>query len=213
MASIFVGGWIGPAVLALPVLALLSAPLLAAGDVSGPLIVPRAAWKAAAANTALMHAQTPKGIIVHHTGETQNWKSTLEKKLRGLQGFSMKPAVVGGTGKAKPAWGDMPYHFYIDASGRIGEGRDVAYAGDTNTGYVTDGYIQIVVEGEFGKETPDPRQLDALDKLTIALARQYRIAATSISGHNDHAKSECPGKNFKPYLDELRAKVAAAQLK
>lgn len=213
MHMITVSGWIRPAVLALSLVAVATGPALAAGDVAGPLIVARAEWKAAPANIALMRPQTAKGIIVHHTGEKQNWKSTLEKKLRGLQGFSMRPGTVGGTGKAKPAWGDMPYHFYIDATGRIGEGRDVAYAGDTNTGYVTDGYIQLVLEGEFGKETPDPRQLDALDKLTIMLAGKYRIAATSISGHNDHAKSECPGKNFKPYLDELRTKVAATQVR
>ena len=182
-----------------------------AAEVAQPELLMRAAWNAKPANINLMRAQSRiKGIIIHHTGERQQPKVSLERKLRGLQSFSTQPAVLGGTKKAKPAWGDMPYHFYIDVSGRIGEGRDVAFAGDTNTGYVTDGFIQVVVEGEFGKETPDPRQLAALDSLVIWLAGRFKVPAAAITGHNDHAKSECPGRNFKPYLTELRTKVTAA---
>ncbi len=190
--------------------------LLPAGEraigagVEKPEIVSRAEWGAAAANASMMKAQAPKGIIIHHTGVRQQPKLTLEKKLHGLQSFSMSPGTLSGTKKKKPAWGDMPYHFYIDVSGRIGEGREVAFAGDTNTGYDTDGFIQVVVEGEFEKEKPVPAQLAALDKLTTWLAAAYRIPPDRITGHDDHAPSDCPGRNLKPYLDELRGKVAAA---
>lgn len=172
-----------------------------------PDIVARADWGATAATETLMRRQTPKGIIIHHTGVRQQNKVSLEKKLRGLQSFSMQPGTLSGTKNKKPTWGDMPYHFYIDVTGHIGEGRAVAFAGDTNTGYDTDGFIQVVVEGEFETEKPAPEQLAALDRLTVWLAAEYTVAPDRITGHNDHAPSDCPGKNLKPYLEELRSKV------
>ena len=172
-----------------------------------PDIVARADWGATAATETLMRRQTPKGIIIHHTGVRQQKKVSLEKKLRGLQSFSMQPGTLSGTKNKKPAWGDMPYHFYIDVTGHIGEGRAVAFAGDTNTGYDTDGFIQVVVEGEFETEKPAPEQLAALDRLTVWLAAEYTVAPDRITGHNDHAPSDCPGKNLKPYLQELRRRV------
>ena len=107
----------------------------------------------------------------------------------------------------------MPYHHYIDVSGRIGEGRDTGYAGDTNTGYKTDGFVQIVVEGKFQTEKPDARQLAALDTLVVWLAGTYKVAPKGITGHNDHAPSDCPGRNLKPYLETLRKEVDAAAAK
>lgn len=186
---------------------LVSAPLRAK-EVAAPEIIPRAAWKALPANEKLMRKQTPRALIVHHTDTAQARNRTLEVKLKNLQSFSLNPGTISGTGKKKPAWGDVPYHYYIDVSGRIGEGRALSFAGDTNTGYDTMGYIQVVVEGKFETEKPDPKQLAALDALVGWLAATYKIAPDKITGHNDHAPSSCPGKNLKPYLTKLRAKIA-----
>ena len=186
---------------------------VSAAEPAKPEIVARAAWNAASANESLMRKQTPRAIIIHHTGETQNAKYNLEAKLLSLQGFSMRPETISETGKKKPAWGDVPYHFYIDMEGRTGEARSVAFAGDTNTGYKTDGYIQVVLEGHFDRETPDPRQLAALDALVLWLAATHKVAPKDITGHNDHASSDCPGKKLKAYLDTLRKKVESGAAK
>ena len=175
-----------------------------------PVIVERGNWGADEANIALMHIQIPHAIIVHHTGELRNYAITLGEKLRGLQDFSMRPHIITETKKEKPAWGDVPYHFYIDAHGRTGEGRAIQYAGDTNTGYDTSGYIQIVVEGHFDKEKPNVAQLKALDALVLWLVAAYHISPDNISGHNDHADTDCPGKYLKPHLDVLRRKISGS---
>jgi N-acetyl-anhydromuramyl-L-alanine amidase AmpD len=125
-----------------------------------------------------------------------------------LQSFSQTPGRVND--KPKPVWGDLPYHFYIDAAGRIGEGRDVNYAGDSNTRYNTADRLQIVLEGNFDKDQPTPEQLRALDQLVIWLATKYRVPSSKISGHNDHAPTDCPGRNLKSYLPQLRDKVTKA---
>lgn len=165
-------------------------------------IVSRAAWKAKPANTKLMRPHTISGIMIHHTSVRQQPKISLERKMRGLQGFSQRTAKVGR--RRKPAWGDVPYHFYIGVSGRTAEGRDLKYAGDTNTRYNTSGWIQVVVEGDFKTNVPTAAQITSLRRLVKELRAAYGISSAKISGHNDHASTDCPGPNLKKYLPLLR---------
>jgi len=169
-----------------------------------PVIVGRSDWGAQPAHEELMRRQVPTAIIIHHTGERRRPHASLEKKLRNLQKFSMRAGYISETGRKKPVWGDVPYHFYVDHLGRIGEGRPVLFAGDTNTGYKTDGYIQVVVEGHFDREKPTLAQLSALGTLVIWLATTYGIVSENITGHDEHASTDCPGRNLKPHLDALR---------
>lgn len=163
-----------------------------------PEIVPRSSWGAKPANISLMTKQVPRGIIIHHTSSRQQPKLILEQKLRGLQSFSQAPGHVGR--KDKPAWGDVPYHYYIDVTGRIGEGRDINYAGDTNTAYDPRDKVQIVVEGNFEIEQPSPEQLQSLQRLLKWLTAKYSIRTENIKSHNDYAQTDCPGKNLKALL-------------
>lgn len=176
---------------------------LGAGPALGsdkPDIVDRATWGAKKPILQRMKRQTPREIIIHHTGVRQQPKISLERKLRGLQGYS----------QGKKPWGDSPYHYYIGVSGRIGEARDVAYAGDTNTKYSVQDRIQVVVEGHFDRDQPTKSQLASLDSLVAWLAHSHNISAPAISGHNDHAQTDCPGKRLKPHLKVLRDQVAKA---
>jgi hypothetical protein len=172
-----------------------------------PEIVSREAWGAQSPNTELMQEQKPAEIIIHHTGALQQPWVSLEAKLRGMQNFSMNPGKVGLV--AKPAWGDILYHYYIDLSGKIAEGRDVSFAGDAATNLDNDDRIQIVLEGDFEREQPPKAQLESLTRLITWLAAVYGIAPANISGHSDHEQTGCPGKNLKVYLEELRKAVRA----
>ena len=167
-----------------------------------PAMISRAMWKAAPARTG-MKPQTPKFITIHHTAERQSAKRSIEQKLRNLQDFSQRPGKLD-SGKTKPAWPDVPYHFYIAADGKIGEGRNPNFAGDTNTEYDPTGHILIVLEGNFEIEKPTAAQLRALPRLTSWLMASYRIAASRIKGHNDYAKTACPGKNIKAEIKRLQ---------
>jgi hypothetical protein len=163
-----------------------------AGD--APQILARQAWGAKPAIEARMSPQTPLEIVIHHTGVRKKAKLSLEKKLRGLQDYSL----------GAKRWGDVPYHFYIDADGRIGEGRDLRFAGDTNTRYDVRNRIQLVVEGDFEQETPGEAQLAALRDLVVWLRAKYAIAGAKVVGHGDLAQTDCPGKSLKPFLAELQ---------
>jgi hypothetical protein len=168
-----------------------------------PPLVTREQWKARAPLPG-MKPQRPTGIIVHHTAVASNPRHPLETKLRNLQSFSQRAAPEQRRG----AWGDVPYHYYIDMTGRIGEGRDVRFAGDTNTPYDTLGYVQVVLEGDFEKENPAPAQLVALQRLLASLMLSWNVPAQKITVHKDHGKTTCPGRNLLAVLPKLIASAA-----
>ncbi len=185
------------------VLLLLSA--LAAVAAEAPSILAREAWQAKPPS-AKMATQKPTAIMVHHTGSTQKLKTTLQAKMRGLQRFSQAKEKLAD-GRTKPAWPDVPYHFYIAADGSIAEGRLITAVGDTNTAYDPSGYIQVVVEGNFETETLSEQQVKSLRALLQWLKTEHQIKSTAINAHNEKAQTACPGKDLGKRLPGIIAEL------
>lgn len=166
----------------------------------------RAEWKARPALPGLKpHA--PGSIVVHHTGVAQNTRIGLDRKLQNLQSFSQQSAPVGS--RMKPPWPDIPYHYYIDYTGRTGEARDPAFMGDSNTKYDLAGHIQVVLEGDFEKEKPGKAQLQALAGMLLWLSLRWDIPVERISTHKDNAPTTCPGRHLLAELPGVLASVKA----
>lgn len=170
-----------------------------------PQIVSRADWKAHTA-IAAMQEHKPVFITIHHTGTPQKPSRKIEDKLLSLQQFSQREDKLD-SGKIKPAWPDVPYHFYIDCHGQIAEGREIQYVGDTNTEYDPTGHILVVLEGNFENEVPSAEQLASMQHLVAWLSQHWHISSKQIKGHQDYAKTQCPGKNLESRLVELRASL------
>ena len=149
-------------------------------------------------------------ITIHHTATKQNRSKTVEEKLRGLQNFSQNEGKLGD-GRSKPAWPDVPYHFYITVKGEIAEGRDVNYVGDTNTEYDPTGHILVTLEGNFENEQPSPEQMMATEELVVWLAKKYKVTADKIAAHKDFAKTACPGKSLYEKVADLQKAVKASK--
>jgi len=152
---------------------------------------------------AVMKRHEPTRITIHHTATLQKPDRGLKDKLKALQEFSQKEGKLGN-GKPKPAWPDVPYHFYIDCHGGVAEGRDINCVGDTNTEYDPTGHVLVVLEGNFEEEQIPAAQWDALKQVVADLAKRYRVAAADVQGHQDYAKTQCPGKGLQARLGELR---------
>jgi len=165
-------------------------------------IMTRGEW-GAKPPVAEMKRQEPKRLTIHHTATPQKPERPLKDKLRALQEFSQKEGKLGN-GKPKPAWPDVPYHFYIDCRGGIAEGREVNFVGDTNTEYDPTGHVLVVLEGNFEEEKVTPEQWNALRQLVAELTARYRVAPADVRGHLDYAKTQCPGKALQERLGELR---------
>ena len=157
-----------------------------------------------------MRAHTLSRLTIHHTGTNQNFNRSVADKLRGLQLFSQRDDSLA-SGRLKPAWPDVPYHFYVGIDGVVGEGRDWRYAGDTNTEYDPAGHLLVVVEGNFQKDTLTTAQRRTLDVIVPALARSFGIPAERLASHRDYAQTDCPGANLYAELPRFRELIGAGR--
>ncbi len=133
--------------------------------------VSRADW-GAHAPVLPMTQHVPTRITIHHTGTAQSFTRTIEQKMQSLQMFSQRDDSLA-SGKKKPAWADVPYHYYVAVDGSVAEGREWNYVGDTNTEYNPAGHLLVVVEGSFDTDTLTTAQRRTLDLLIPALARHF----------------------------------------
>jgi hypothetical protein len=164
-------------------------------------IVPVSAWGGTPADPSLVRKQEITHITLHHQGEPFKPGTDPEKYLRNLQSWS----------RATKHWADIPYHYIIDLDGRIYGGRDIHYAGDTNTEYDPMGHALIEVVGNFEEVEPNQKQLDAVVNLMAMLAAKYHVPVERIASHRDYSgQTVCPGKNLYRYVEAgyFRDKVA-----
>ena len=167
-----------------------------------PAMIERAEWGAMPPVLA-MRPHTPTRVTIHHTGTPQRADLSTAQKIKNLQLFSQREDKLAD-GRTKPAWGDVPYHYYIGVDGRIAVGRDEAFAGDTNTEYDPAGHVLVVVEGNFEVEKMLDAQWTSLVATVWWLAQRHRVPVASIQSHRDYAKTDCPGADLYRRLDDLR---------
>ncbi|WP_242927870.1 peptidoglycan recognition protein family protein [Pontibacter vulgaris] len=153
-----------------------------------------------------MRSHTLTRLTIHHTATRQLPEKTLGDKMRSLQKFSQAESLLAD-GRMKPAWADIPYHLYVDVNGEVGQGRDIMYAGDSNTAYDPAGHLLVVVEGNFEEEELTQKQMKTLHLLVPALAKRYKIPADSIATHKDYAQTACPGKKLYTEVGQLQQLV------
>ncbi|HAP35848.1 MAG TPA: N-acetylmuramoyl-L-alanine amidase [Bacteroidetes bacterium] len=149
-------------------------------------------WGGTPANDSLGKKHLITHITLHHQGEPFPKGKDPIQYLRNLQNWSRR----------EKKWIDIPYHYIIDLDGKIYEGRNINYAGDTNTEYDPTGHALIEVVGNFEEVEPNEEQLDATVNLMTLLAIKFNVPADSIRGHKDYSsKTVCPGKNLYLYLE------------
>lgn len=159
----------------------------------GLAITTRAQWNAMPAKAASM---TPlKGqwsrITVHHSAEETSdpVKARLDDSahtVRLIQKYHMEDP--------DHHWGDIGYHFLIDSSGRIFQGRDLKWQGAHAGGANNNQNIGVCMLGDFVQRSPTLAALKSLELLIEYLRKQYEIADPQLYGHHDlNPSTECPG--------------------
>ncbi|MFF7984675.1 peptidoglycan recognition family protein [Streptomyces sp. NPDC007901] len=167
----------------------------------------------------------PQSITVHHT-DTPNNDPDPAATVRAIYEYH---AVTLD-------WGDIGYHFLIDESGTVYEGRYSgadgipAFDPDGNvvTAFHTSGYnsgnIGIALLGTLVDQGPTDAAKASLTRLIKVIARfkgldpSARITyvnpvngvtkdVTTVSGHRDWLQTDCPGRTMYDLLDEVRARA------
>lgn len=155
-------------------------------------IVSVAQWGGTPAEPSAARRHRIDRITLHHQGLAFPRGKDPQKYLRDLQSWSRNTR----------GWIDVPYHYVIDLDGNTYEGRDINFAGDTNTNYDPAGHALIEVVGNFEDVEPNAAQLEAISNLMALLATRYDVSVDNIRGHRDVATgTECPGKNLYRYLE------------
>ncbi|MEW6712599.1 MAG: peptidoglycan recognition family protein, partial [Candidatus Riflebacteria bacterium] len=90
-------------------------------------------------------------------------------------------------------WGDIAYHLLIAPSGKVYEGRDPRFAGDSGTKYDTEGLLMICFLGTYEKQLPAPEARYAMKKLVKSKMNKYHVGSEKIWCHRDLAQTDCPG--------------------
>ncbi|MEO7744344.1 MAG: family 10 glycosylhydrolase [Usitatibacter sp.] len=155
-------------------------------------IVPVARWGGTPADASKAKRHKITHITLHHQGETYPRGRDPKEYLRSLQEWSRRDK----------GWIDIPYHYVIDLDGRIYAGRDIEYAGDTNTEYDPIGHALVEVVGNFEEVEPNAAQLAAVVRVMSWLAVRHGVNERAIATHRDFStQTACPGRNLYRYIE------------
>jgi hypothetical protein len=156
-------------------------------------------------------------LTVHHNLEDVV-NSPLPQQLRDHQNLMFEYFIDYPNFRKYIYMGDTPYHFFIDSTGQVAEGRELRFAARSNTEYATPiaQHITVVLEGNFEKIQPTNEQMQSLVTLLHTLATEHDIALKNIGYHKTAAKpgqTTCPGKNLINRFGEVAAALAKLGLK
>lgn len=129
----------------------------------------------------------PKWIIVHHTAGTQS--DTFEDVNRWHK--ERWPNFVSALGY------HIGYHYFIDATGSVTQGRAETEEGAHTIGKNTES-IGICLAGNFSRpgEIPTEEQERKLVELVQEIQKRWNIPNENIVPHRKFAATECYGKNL-----------------
>lgn len=179
---------------------------LVALEIATVTSLPAAIANSDSAGGAAMRLRIPHQIThvtLHHTGDTKPLTRADDpaQRLRNLQAW----------GARDRNWWDLPYHFLLDLDGRVFEGRDHRFMGETNTTYDPSGHFLISMIGNYDVQEPSTQQLGAIADMMAWAVQRYELPLDRIGGHFMYAASGCPGKFLRPYVENGTFKRMVAE--
>jgi hypothetical protein len=138
-------------------------------------------------------------ITVHHDGMTpftSTSKSSAASRLETIR----KSHIRRDGGR----WGDIGYHFAIDPSGRVWQGRPLTWQG-AHVKAQNEGNIGIVVLGNYERQGVNQAQAAAIESTLQSLMRKYNVPVSRVRTHQEWAATACPGKSLQRVMVGIRS--------
>jgi hypothetical protein len=168
-------------------------------------ILPRSSWKAQPPRTREMTAVrgTWNRITVHHSAESQdeNPGGSLQETAAALRRIQK---VHMDAGDPDHGWADIGYHFLIDGSGRVLEGRELAWQGAHARGANNRDNIGICLLGDFSRRSPSPAAMAALQRVLDDLRARYSVQSSRVYLHKELTSTDCPGPALSAWVVRYR---------
>ncbi len=191
------------------------------GLILPPLMYDRAAWDADPfkGNPVALARPRYQRMAFHHAAGF--WANTHEEGLAQLKAIQDLHQNIRG-------WSDIGYHFVLDQSGRLYQGRPFlrgpasldsapALAMGAHVGGHNTGNIGVCMLGCYHPPYIPPRCMDALspptfDSLAVTfafLSENYGVAPANLRGHGQFAgaSTSCPGDNNLAIFDDLVERI------
>lgn len=147
-------------------------------------VICRAAWGAAPIQGQLVEHRIER-LTVHHTAVVMGSNTRAPSRMRSYQSYHQESG-----------WPDVAYHYLIDASGHIYEGRPVSARGDTFTEYDPTGHFLVCCDGHFDQHEIPAAQLASLANVLAWGSVTFGVGPSTIAGHRDYAATTCPGSHL-----------------
>jgi len=164
--------------------------------------ITRASWAKGNPIHGNMNKMLPvKYITVHHDGMspfTNTSKSAAASRLETIRRSHLRRD--GGR------WGDIGYHFAIDPSGRLWEGRPLAWQG-AHVRARTEGNVGVVVLGNYERQAVNPTQQEAVLSTLQTLMSRFHVPVRRVLTHQEWAATACPGRSLQKVTANLRNNV------
>ncbi|MCH2107051.1 MAG: peptidoglycan recognition protein family protein [Planctomycetes bacterium] len=162
----------------------------------------RSEWKARSHNAKKLDVVggTWEKITVHHSDEvgTLVFNGSFSESAQAVR--SIQRHHLDGNG-----WGDIGYHYLIDARGRIFEGREIrwqgAHAGDSRKNRRN---LGVCLLGDFNHGVPTAESRVALRGLLDDLREVHRLPRSKVYLHSDLSNTECPGRHLSAWVRSYR---------
>lgn len=185
-------------------------PWSRADRLDGIELLSRSEWGAAKPDTPPARMKPPSRITIHHSGGNAAKdldREAVERTIRAIQTDHIR----------KRGWSDIGYHFVIDRSGRIWEGRPVAQIGaHAGSQIANDRNAGVLLLGNFDVQTPAGAQISSLERLLETLRARYKIGRAQVLSHKEVrgdcglGPTNCPGKYLDTWLESYRKGRAQA---
>lgn len=172
------------------------------GSSESLLILKRSDWSASALRSNIVRMGLVERLTVHHSGGDSFWGSSrgdAAAEIRRIQRYHQN----------SKGWADIGYHYIIDRSGMVWQGRPLRYQGAHARGSANNGNVGIVVLGNYLHQELTSAQRQSLEHLVTKLSDCFTIPPERVHTHREilHGKTACPGPVLARCVNEIRTNL------
>lgn len=160
-------------------------------------VTPRREWTSTGPVLSLINPMNGVNrITIHHSAVISSSVRSKADAARMLTSIR--------NGHLAQGWADIGYHYIIDPTGRIWEGRNVRFQG-AHVRENNEHNLGIMCMGNFDVERPSSETLSTLDTFVADRMRAYNVPINRVFTHQEIKPTECPGRNLQSYMIATRS--------